>query len=69
MPFAATWMNLKIIMLCEISQRQILYDTTYMWDQKMIQMNLYKIEIDSRPQKTNLQLPNWKAGDALEVWD
>ena len=35
----------------------------------MIQMNLYKIEIDSRPQKANLQLPNGKAGDTLEVWD
>lgn len=29
--FAATWMDLEDIMLSEISQREILYDTTYMW--------------------------------------
>ena len=69
MPFAATWMNLEIIMLCEISERQILYDITYMWNQKVMQLNLHKIEIDSRPQKTNSQLANGKAGDKLEVWD
>ena len=28
--FAATWMNLKVIVLSEISQRQISYDITYM---------------------------------------
>ena len=40
MPFAATWMDLEIIILSEISQKQI-YDITYMWTlKKMIQMNL-----------------------------
>ena len=34
MPFAATWMDLEIIPLSEVSQRQILYDTAYMWNQK-----------------------------------
>ena len=33
MPFVATWMNLEII-LSEVSQRQISYDITYMWDLK-----------------------------------
>ena len=32
--FAVTWMDLKGIMLSEISQRQILYDFTYMWNPK-----------------------------------
>ena len=32
MPLATTWMDLKGIMLSEISQRQILYDITYMWN-------------------------------------
>ena len=41
MPFAATWMNLGIMTLSEVSQRQISYDITYMWNlKKMIQMNL-----------------------------
>ena len=30
MPFVATWMHLEIIILSEVSQRQILYDITYM---------------------------------------
>ena len=45
MPFAATWMDLEIIILSKVSQtelRQISYDTAYMWNlkKKMIQMNL-----------------------------
>ena len=31
LPFAATQMNLEIIVLTEVSQSQILYDTTYMY--------------------------------------
>ena len=34
MSFAATWMDLKVIILSEVNQRQISYDTTYMWDLK-----------------------------------
>ena len=33
MPFAATWMDLEIIILIEIRQRQKPYDITYMWNQ------------------------------------
>ena len=42
MPFAVTWMDLKIIKRREVSQteRQI-YDATSMWGLKMIQMNLF----------------------------
>ena len=35
--FAATWMDLEIIMLSELKskrERQILYDITYMWSLK-----------------------------------
>ena len=45
MPFAATCMQLEIIILSEVSQtekRQISYDITYVWNlKKMIQMNLF----------------------------
>ena len=37
--FATTWMGLEVIMTNGISQRQISYDITYMW-------NLNKTEID-----------------------
>ena len=33
MPFTATWIDLEILILSEISQRQI-YDVTYMWNLK-----------------------------------
>ena len=33
MSFAATWMDLEIIVLSEVSQRQV-YDITYMWNLK-----------------------------------
>ena len=44
MPFVATWMDLRIIILSEISQkqRQQSYDSTNMWNlTKMIQQNLF----------------------------
>ena len=34
MPFAATWMDLEIIIQSEVSQRQISYDITYMLNLK-----------------------------------
>ena len=39
MPFAATWKDLEIIILSEISQRQISYDIACMCNLKM-QINL-----------------------------
>ena len=45
MPFAATWKDLEIIILREVRKiRKISYgitNTTYMWNLKMIQMNLF----------------------------
>ena len=32
MPSAATWMDLDIIVLSEIREKQISCDITYMWD-------------------------------------
>ena len=54
MTFAATWMNLEIIILSEVSQRQISYDITYMCNliQKMIQMNL----LTNRNRLTDLEI-------------
>ena len=44
MPFAATWMDLEIIILSEVSQTEKdKCDIAYMWNlkKKMIQMNLH----------------------------
>ena len=43
--FVAAWM------LSEISQRQISYDITYVWNLKIIQMNLYRKEKQTHRQK------------------
>ena len=51
MPFAATWMDLEIIILSEVSQteRQISSDITYTWNLKNDTNELiYKTETDSQ---------------------
>ena len=42
MPFAATWMDLEMVILSEVSdrERQILYDIVYMWN-----LNKKKIQV------------------------
>ena len=43
MPFAATWMDLEIIILNKVSQteKDKYHDISFMWNLKMIQMNLF----------------------------
>ena len=45
MPFAATWMDLEIVILSEVksdTERQISYDIAYLWNlKKRVQMNLF----------------------------
>ena len=49
MPFAPTWLDLEIIILSEVSQRQMSYDITYMWSLKnVINELIYKIQIESQ---------------------
>ena len=56
MLFAATWMELEIIILSEVRRGSHLYDVTYMWSLKYDATELiYKT--DSQIQKTNLWLP------------
>ena len=52
MPFAATWMQLEIIILSEVSQteRQILYDITYRWNlQYDTNETIYETESQATP--------------------
>ena len=62
MPFAATWMNLEIIILSEVvRKRQMSYNIVYIWNlKKVIQMNLFTKQKQTYKQKTNLWLPKGK---------
>ena len=58
MQFAATWMDLETIILSEVSQKEIPYDITYMWNLKYdINELIYETETDSQTQRTDLELP------------
>ena len=49
MPFAATWMDLETIILSEVSQKEIPYDITYMWNLKYdINELIHETETDSQ---------------------
>ena len=78
MPFVATQMNLEIIILSEVSQRQISYDIAYMWNLKKKKNNdtgeiIYKIETDSQTFKKKknygYQRRKGKERDKLGIWD
>ena len=60
MSFAATWMELEIIILSKSErERQILYDITYMWNLKY-DANELICETETDSQKTNLCLSSGK---------
>jgi len=47
MPFTAAWMDLEIIVLSEVSERQTSYDITYRWNlKKGYNEHLCRAEID-----------------------
>ena len=70
LPFAARWMDLEIIILSEVRQRQISYDITYMWNQKNDTNELIdKTETNSH-RKPIYGSQRQKGGRAkLGVWD
>ena len=43
-PFAAIWMDKEIIILSEVShtEKNKYHDSSYLWNHKMTQMNLFK---------------------------
>ena len=56
MPYAATWKDLKILLLSEVSQRQISYDIIYMWESKKWYEWTY---LQNRNRFTNLENELW----------
>ena len=76
MPFAATWIDLEMIILSKVSQSKI-HNIIYMWKLKKMDTNelIYKTETDSQTSKINLWLPKGKGGGVgwggggLGVWD
>ena len=74
MPCAATWMDLEIVILSEVSQTQ--KDKHHMISltcgiyKKGTNERIYKTEVEARMQETNLWLPGAKEGrDKLGDWD
>ena len=73
MPFAATWMELEIVILSEVSQTEKdKYDIAYIWNLKNgTNEPIYKTEIESEMQKTKVMATNgvWRVEDKLGDWD
>ena len=69
MPFVATWMDLEIIILSEVSQTEkdkLSYDIIYMLTLKNDQMKLFtKRKQTHTQQKTNSWFPKGKGGGGI----
>ena len=73
MPSAATWMDVKNIILSEVSQRQMSHDISYMWNlKKIIQMKLFTTQKQThrhRKQTYGYQRGKVWGRDRLGIWD
>ena len=79
MPFAATWMDLEVIVLSEVrdyhtkwsqKERQTTYDITYTWNLKYdTNEPIYETEADSQTQRTDLWLPRGSRGEGGMDWE
>ena len=72
MSFAATWMDLEMIILHEVRQRQMPNDITYIWNLKyMTQMNLLTKQKQTRRHSFLTVTKGEKVWgrDKFRVWD
>ena len=66
MPFAATWMQLEVLILSEVSQKEKdkHHDITQMWNLNYeTNQQVYKTETDSQTWRTDLWLSRGRAGE------
>ena len=65
MPFAATWMDMEIIILSEARQRQVSYAIAYMQNLKKNGTNelIYKTETDSQTSGMKFWVPGLGVGE------
>ena len=71
MPFTATWMQLEITILSDVSEGQIPYDVTYIWNLKYGKMNLSTKEKQTHrhgEQMCSCQGEGGRKWDGLGVW-
>ena len=71
MPLSATWMQLTILILSEISQKEKnkYHMMSHMWNLKYDAYEpVYKTERDSQTWRTDLLLPRGREWDGLGVW-
>ena len=74
MPFAATCMQLEIIILSEVSQKEkdTSYNIVYRWNLNQgTNKPIYKTETDSQAQRTDMWLPRGRwlgEEDGVGVW-
>ena len=70
MPFAAQWIDIEIIMLSEINQREIPYDIAYMQNPKEKRYKGVYLQSRNRPTDIENKLTKGKSGgerDKLRV--
>ena len=69
MSFAATQMELEILVLSKVRERQIPYDISYMQNLKYgTNEPICRTETDSQTWRTDLWLPKGREWDGLGVW-
>ena len=71
MLFAATWMELEILIPSEVSHKEKdKYHITYIWNLiNGTNEPIHRKETNSWTWRTDLQLPRGKEWDELGVWD
>ena len=71
MPFAATWMDLEITIVSEVSQAKTntIWSHLYVESKKIIQMNLFIKQKQTHRHGKKLMITKGERGEGLGLWD